>query len=75
VAIARTGRDSSCTSALLPVKGTQRSSFFFLRPRKTSAHTQYGGRRERVEFRDVEQKITGRGWSLLCPSFDPTRTG
>lgn len=26
--IARTRRDSSCTSALLPVKGTQRSSFF-----------------------------------------------
>lgn len=68
VAIARTGRESS-RWPVLPVKGTQQSFFLSPRPRKTSAHTQYGGRRERVEFRECGAEDHWEGVEPPLPKF------
>lgn len=43
---------------------------FFLRPRKTSAHTQYGGRWERVEF----QECGADHWEGVEPPFPKFRS-
>lgn len=67
-AIARTGRDSRlyvCSSLL---KGHSDPPFS-LRPRKTSAHNQYGGRPERVEFRECGAEDHWEGVEPPLPKF------